>query len=202
MYLSLLTSKAVSLLVSQKFASVQERATCLISGAFKTTAAEAFHLLPMTSGQKKSITNTNQPNPCYSNGNDLTKITRGTKARGDGRRRRHRYGRRGDALRSPEIPSLVDEKIQGREAATEQHNNIINTKENPPQAIYTDGSGQDGGIGIVAMMQIPGVQPSQREALSQMGTDNTATVYAAELQDIDMGFEAVRGVSLRGNQHN
>jgi hypothetical protein len=92
--------------------------------------------------------------------------------------------------------------IQGREAATEQHNNIVNTKETPPQAIYPDSSGQDGGIGIVAMMQIPGVEPSQREALSQMGTDNTATVYAAELQGIDMGFEAVRGASLRGDQHN
>jgi hypothetical protein len=34
--------------------------------------------------RKKSITNTNRPNLCSSNGNDLTKITRGTKARGVG----------------------------------------------------------------------------------------------------------------------
>jgi hypothetical protein len=80
MYLSLLTSKAVSLLVSQKFASVQERATCLISGAFKTTAGSAFHLLPMTRRTEKKHYEYEPAPLCSSNGNDLTKITRGADA--------------------------------------------------------------------------------------------------------------------------
>jgi hypothetical protein len=78
--------------------------------------------------------------------------------------------------------------IEDREIAVQHHNQISfkDTKERP-LILYTDGSGIDGKIGAAAVA----VDLKDQYAHSQMGDDETSTVYAAELRAIEMSLALV-----------
>ncbi|KAJ5227661.1 hypothetical protein N7489_008369 [Penicillium chrysogenum] len=77
--------------------------------------------------------------------------------------------------------------IEDRETAMNHHNKILlKNSEQRPLILYTDGSGIDGKIGAAAI-----VNPEKEYAHSQMGDEETSTVYAAELRAIEMALALV-----------
>lgn len=77
--------------------------------------------------------------------------------------------------------------IEDREAAVNHHDQIlIRASSERPLIIYTDGSGIEGKVGAAAVIDL-----EDHVAHSQMGDDNTSTVYAAELRAIEMALESV-----------
>lgn len=77
--------------------------------------------------------------------------------------------------------------IEDREAAVNNHNQILTKDpEERPLILYTDGSGIDGRIGAAAVVDL-----EDQHAHSQMGDDDTSTVYAAELRAIEVALEMV-----------
>lgn len=67
------------------------------------------------------------------------------------------------------------------------HNKILlKNSQQRPLILYTDGSGTEGKIGAAAI-----VNPEEEYAHSQMGDEETSTVYAAELRAIEMALALV-----------
>ncbi|KAJ5313174.1 uncharacterized protein N7443_000058 [Penicillium atrosanguineum] len=77
--------------------------------------------------------------------------------------------------------------IEDREVAVKRHDQIlaIGWRERPV-ILYTDGSGIEGRIGAAAIVDL-----EDQHAHSQMGDENTSTVYAAELRAIEMALALV-----------
>lgn len=74
--------------------------------------------------------------------------------------------------------------IEDREAAKTTHDKIWYQLEEPLR-LYTDGSGYQGGIGAA-------VYWGGESRLCHMGTDEMATVYAAELRAVEMALEIIK----------
>ena len=74
--------------------------------------------------------------------------------------------------------------IEGTADKARQKHQDLMRKETAALHIYTDGSGINGHVGAAAVC--PTTQQTKR---SYMGTDNTSTVYAAELQGISLALD-------------
>lgn len=79
--------------------------------------------------------------------------------------------------------------VEEREQARTTHDRIVNQL-SAPVRLYTDGSGYQGGIGAAVYPVYPNIQDDSR--LCNMGTDDDATVYAAELRAIEMALEVIK----------
>ncbi|OQD72542.1 hypothetical protein PENANT_c238G09961, partial [Penicillium antarcticum] len=198
--------------ISQPFAAIQKQAACLISGAFKSTAAEALntelHLPPISVHMNRLVKETalrlrtgpesavpptmlrRRPADerdwagwtpmeaqAWKAGGCLTAppntLTRGWESR------------KAFVLAPWQAPPEVI--IEDREAAVNNHNQILTKDPGArPLILYTDGSGIDGKIGAAAVVGL-----EDQHVHSQMGDDNTSTVYAAELRAIEMALEMV-----------
>ncbi|KAJ5303938.1 uncharacterized protein N7443_003598 [Penicillium atrosanguineum] len=77
--------------------------------------------------------------------------------------------------------------IEDREVAVKRHDQIlaIDWRERPA-ILYTDRSGIEGRIGAAAIVDL-----EDQHTHSQMGDENTSTVYAAELRVIEMALALV-----------
>lgn len=77
--------------------------------------------------------------------------------------------------------------IEDREAALAQHNQILSRDpETRPLIMYTDGSGIEGKVGAAAVDE-----NGETVIQSQMGDDDTTTVYSAEMRAIEMTLKYV-----------
>jgi ribonuclease HI len=83
--------------------------------------------------------------------------------------------------------------IDNRETAVQRHKEIT-TLASRPLVIYTDGSGYEGRIGAAMIVDL-----DDQHRLSQMGTDDMSTVYAAELRAIEMALDYVRNTQEINN---
>ncbi|QQK45660.1 Reverse transcriptase, putative [Penicillium digitatum] len=79
--------------------------------------------------------------------------------------------------------------IEEREQARNTYDSI-ERQLRAPVRLYTDGSGYQGGIGAAVYPAYPSVQNESR--LCNMGSDDDATVYAAELHAIEMALEVIQ----------
>ncbi|KAJ5819485.1 hypothetical protein N7474_005076 [Penicillium riverlandense] len=183
-YQPLLISKTKARTISQPFVGIQKRAACLISGAFRTTAAEALN------------TELHLP-PIAINMDRLVKETALRLRTGPARK----LGQRADASRLPRtlLPREWESRkafvqapwqappeviIEDREVAVERHNQVLmKDSREKPLIFYTDGSGIEGRIGAAAIVDL-----EDQHVHSQMGDDGTSTVYAAELRAIEMAL--------------
>ncbi|KUM55612.1 hypothetical protein ACN42_g11637 [Penicillium freii] len=84
--------------------------------------------------------------------------------------------------------------IEDREQARSTHEKAISRLS---VRLYTDGSGYQGGIGAAVYPVHPNAQDDSR--LCNMGTDDDATVYAAELRAIEMALEIIKEKSTNDN---
>ncbi|KAJ5393043.1 hypothetical protein N7465_012017 [Penicillium sp. CMV-2018d] len=78
--------------------------------------------------------------------------------------------------------------IEDREAARITHDRIWYQLEEPLR-LYTDGSGYQGGIGAAVYWE-------GESRLCHMGTDEMATVYAAELRAVEMALEIIKDMII------
>lgn len=77
--------------------------------------------------------------------------------------------------------------IDDRKTAVEFHEHIvIKASEERPLIVYTDGSGIEGRMGAAVVVDL-----EDYVAHSQMGDENTTTVYAAELRASEMALDSV-----------
>ena len=184
--------------ITREFANIQKRAACLITGAFRTTAAEALNaelnLMPIRQylDQLVKITAIRiRTGPIH--GIPEGMLTRRTDHQltlgGYTPMEAHAWKKDG-CLRAPpgtlagkwesreayvqapwrELPRIV---IDEREKAVSVHDSVL--KENTRVSIYTDGSGYQGYIGTAMVI------PQLRRQLTEcIGTEDTSTVYAAE----------------------
>jgi ribonuclease HI len=202
----LLENKRTQETICRPFASIQKRAACLISGAFKTTAAEALnvelHLLPIAIHMDRLVKDTAlrlRTGPIFAvpptmlrcrpaddrdwsgwtpmeaqawrKGGCLTALPEAVAGRWESRKAFVR-----EPWRAP--PEVI---IEDRETAVTTHSKLT-TETKGPLVIYTDGSGFEGRVGAAA------VGPDCHRH-SQMGTEATTTVYAAELRAIGLALE-------------
>ncbi|KAG0157845.1 hypothetical protein PDIDSM_5356 [Penicillium digitatum] len=79
--------------------------------------------------------------------------------------------------------------IEERERAINTHKRTTEQLYAPAR-LYTDGSGYQGGIGAAVYPAYPYRRNEAR--LCNMGTDDDATVYAAELRAIEMALEVIK----------
>jgi ribonuclease HI len=184
--------------ITREFATIQKRAACLISGAFRTTAAEALnielHLLPIRYQLDQLVKATAiriRTGPIHGipKGMLVRRTNQELGLGGYTPMEAHAWKTDG-CLRAPpgtlagewesreayvqppwrEPPPVV---IDEREIAESVHNRLL--KENSRVMVYTDGSGYHGYIGT--SMVIPQFQRQMTECI---GTEDTSTVYAAE----------------------
>lgn len=81
-----------------------------------------------------------------------------------------------------QAPPPPEVTIDDREAAVAFHGQImVKASKERPLIIHTDGSGTEGRVGAA----------EDHVAHSQMGDDNTTTVYAVELHAIEMALGSV-----------
>jgi hypothetical protein len=207
-YQPMVISKMKARTVSQPFVTIQKRAACLISGAFRTTAAEALstelHLPPIAIHMKRLVKETAirlRTGPAFAvpatmlrrrpvdetdwsgwtpmeaqawkTGGCLT-TPPGTLATN--------WERRKAFVQAPwQAPPEVI--IEDRDTAVKSHDHILSKDPRErPLILYTDGSGIEGRIGAAV------VDLRNHHTHSQMGDDDTSTVYAAELRGIEMAL--------------
>ncbi|KAJ5330279.1 zinc knuckle domain protein [Penicillium atrosanguineum] len=211
-YQAVVIPKTKARTISQPFAGIQKRAACLISGAFRTTAAEALNTelylppaaihmdrlvketaLRLRTGSAFAVPPTmlrRQPNDerdwagwtpmeaqAWKTGGCLTAPP--------GTLTRHWESRKAFVQAPWQAPPEVI--IEDREVAVKRYDQIlaIGWRERPV-ILYTDGSGIEGRIGAAAIVDL-----EDQHAHSQMGDENTSTVYAAELRAIEMALALV-----------
>ena len=211
-YQPLLISKTKARAINQTFVGVQKRAACLISGAFRTTAAEALntelHLPPIAIHMNQLVKETAlrlRTGPAFAVPTTMLRRrpndeidwagwtpmeaqawkTGGCLTAPPGTLARHWESRKAFIQAPWQAPPEVI--IEDREIAVERHNQIL-TKDSRerPLILYTDGSGIEGRIGAAAIVDL-----EDQHAHSQMGDDGTSTVYAAELRAIEMALTMV-----------
>ncbi|KAJ5506147.1 hypothetical protein PEX1_013920 [Penicillium expansum] len=77
--------------------------------------------------------------------------------------------------------------IEDRDVAVDRHNQILfKTSRDRPLILYTDRNGIEGKVGAAVVVNL-----EDHIAHSQLGDDDTSTVYAAELRTIGMGLALV-----------
>lgn len=191
------------------FAGIQKRAACLISGAFRTTAAEALnaelHLMPMRQqlDQLAKMTAIRiRTGPALGiPGGMLTKRTDEELVLGGYTPMEAHVWKKGGCLMAPpstlagawenreayiqepwrEPPRVI---IDEREVAISIHNSIH--KQNAHTMVYTDGSGYQGYIGAAAVIPALNVQVTEC-----IGTEGTSTVYAGEACGIGFALKSL-----------
>ncbi|KAG0158136.1 hypothetical protein PDIDSM_5649 [Penicillium digitatum] len=173
----------------KQFANIQSRAACLMSGAFKTTAREALdielHLLPMQQ-QLDRLVQLAAIRGVYTDGGPNLE---------EGWLPHYTLGAIGEYLGEQEgiHPGTMDQAprvyIEERERAINTHKRTTEQLYAPAR-LYTDGSGYQGGIGAAVYPAYPYRRNEAR--LCNMGTDDDATVYAAELRAIEMALEVIK----------
>ncbi|KAJ5111866.1 zinc knuckle domain protein [Penicillium alfredii] len=205
-------SKSKAQSICRPFAAIQKQAACLISGAFRTTAAEALnaelHLPPISihvnrlvkeialrlrTGPELGIPPTMvRRRPAHERawtgwtpmeaqawkmGGCLTALPDTLAINWE--------SRKAFVLAPWQAPPEVI--IQDREAAVAFHEQmVVKAPRERPLILYTDGSGIEGRVGAAAVIDL-----EDHVAHSQMGDDNTTTVYAAELHAIEIALESV-----------
>ncbi|KAJ5117510.1 zinc knuckle domain protein [Penicillium atrosanguineum] len=211
-YQPMLISKTKSRTISQPFVGIQKRAACLISGAFRTTAAEALnielYLPPLAIHMNRLVKETAlrlRTGPAFAVPPTMLRRrpnderdwagwtpmeaqawkTGGCLTAPPGTLTRHWESRKAFVQAPWQAPPEVI--IEDREVAVERHDRIlaIDWRERPT-ILYTDGSGIEGRIGAAAIVDL-----EDQHAHSQMGDENTSTVYAAELRAIEMALALV-----------
>ncbi|KAJ5543315.1 zinc knuckle domain protein [Penicillium sp. DV-2018c] len=204
-YQPMLTTKTKTRTICKPFAAIQKQAACMISGAFRTTAAEALnvelHLPPILNRLVKETALRIRTGPVFAvpplmlrrrpaEERDWAGWTpmeaQAWKAGGcltAPPRTVSKWESRKAFIQAPwQAPPKVI--IEDREVAVNHHDEILaKVSEKRPLIMYTDGSGIDGKIGAAAVIDL---QP--QHAHSQMGDDETSTVYAAELRAIEMAL--------------
>ncbi|QQK42055.1 reverse transcriptase [Penicillium digitatum] len=198
----------------KQFANIQSRAACLMSGAFKTTAREALdielHLLPMQQQLDRLVQLAAiriRTGPAYAVPKTML-VERGhmQKQRGGYTPMEAQTWKKGGCLTTPLGP--LASTWESRKAYIqapwtkpprvyiEERERAINTHKRTteqlyaPARLYTDGSGYQGGIGAAVYPAYPYRRNEAR--LCNMGTDDDATVYAAELRAIEMALEVIK----------
>ncbi|EKV14892.1 Reverse transcriptase, putative [Penicillium digitatum PHI26] len=198
----------------KQFASIQARAACPISGAFKTTAREALdvelHLLPMQQQLDRLVRLAAiriRTGPAYAIPKTMLRERSKTqRQRGGWTPMEAQSWKKGGCLTA--IPDALPREWESRKAyiqapwskppkvhieEREQARNTYDSIERQlraPVRLYTDGSGYQGGIGAAVYPAYPSVQNESR--LCNMGSDDDATVYAAELHAIEMALEVIQ----------
>ncbi|EED11528.1 hypothetical protein TSTA_008240 [Talaromyces stipitatus ATCC 10500] len=195
--------------ITRDFAMIQKRAACLISGAFRTTAAETLnielYLLPIRYQldqltKATAIRIRTAPAHGIPNGMLTRRINDELALGGYTPMEAHAWktggcltappgtlageGERRDAYVQPpwrEPPHVV---IDEREIAVSVHNRMV--KGNSRVLIYTDGSRYQGYIGT--SMVIP---QFGRQLTECIGMEHTSTVYAAEACGIKFALETL-----------
>ncbi|KAJ5766658.1 reverse transcriptase [Penicillium nucicola] len=211
-YQHMLISKSKAKAICRPFVAIQKQAACLISGAFRTTSAESLNTelylppilihmnrlvketaLRLRTGPELGIPSTmvrRRPMhekdwsgwtpmeaQAWKTGGCLTALPH-TLAR-------QWENRKAFVLAPWQAPPEVN--IEDRETAGAFHEQIVVIASNErPLIAYTDGSGIEGRVGAAAVIDL-----EDHVAYSQMGDDNTTTVYAAELRAIEMALDSV-----------
>jgi hypothetical protein len=208
-YQPMVISKKKARTISQPFVAIQKRAACLISGAFRTRAAEALntelHLPPITIHMNRLVKETPlrlRTGPAFAipptmlrrrpaDERDWSGWTPmeaqawkvdgcltappGTLAR--------QWESRKAFVQAPwqALPEVI---IEDRESAVNNHDQILaKDSRERPVILYTDGSGIEGRIGAAVVVDL-----EEHPTHSQMGDEDTSTVYAAELHAIEMAL--------------
>jgi ribonuclease HI len=203
-----MTQKQVTTTI-RDFATIQKRAACLISGAFRTTAAEALnielHLLPIRQ-QLEQLTKMTairiRTGPAHGIPSGmLTKRTDEELTLGGYTPMEAHAWKTGGCLTAPprtlagqwesreayvqapwhEPPKII---IDEREKAISAHNSIL--KDNTHTMVYTDGSGYQGYIGAAAVIPAMNVQITEC-----IGTESTSTVYTGESCGIKFALKSL-----------
>lgn len=197
--------------VIQQFVTVQKRAACLISGAFRTTAAEALNvelwLLPVKLQMERLAAETairirTGPEHAIPEGLRRKRPISETKLGGQTPLEIQAWTKNGCLVAPPgsvaghwesrwaftrapwhKPPEVF---IEEREQATATHNATIQ-KDDKPLVVYTDGSGYQSQVGAAAVVPDMGVKASRH-----LGPESVSTVYAAELLGIQMALETVK----------
>ena len=211
-YQPMLISKSKSQAICRPFVAIQKQAACLISGAFRTTSAEALntelHLPPISIHMSRLVKETALR---LRTGPEL-----GIPSTMVGRRPAHERDwsgwtpmeaqawKTGGCLTAPpgtltrlwesrkafvlapwQAPPVVI--IEDRKTAVEFHEQtMVKASQERPLIVYTDGSGIEGRMGAAVVVDL-----EDHVAHSQMGDENTTTVYAAELRAIEMALDLV-----------
>ncbi|OQD73321.1 hypothetical protein PENANT_c211G00669, partial [Penicillium antarcticum] len=211
-YQPMLISKSKAQAICRPFAAIQKQTACLISGAFRTTAAEALntelHLPPISIHMNRLVKEaalrlrtgpqlgipptiirrrpaherdwsgwTPMEAQAWKTGGCLTAPPE-TLAR-------IWESRKAFVLAPWQAPPEVI--IDDRKIAVEFHEHIVvKASEERPLIVYTDGSGIEGRMGAAVVVDL-----EDHVAHSQMGDENTTTVYAAELHAIEMALDSV-----------
>lgn len=211
-YQPMLISKSKARAICRPFVATQKQAGCLISGAFRTTAAEALntelHLPPISIHIDRLVKETAlrlRTGPSFAVPHTMLRRrpaeerswagwtpmeaqawkTGGCLATPPGTLARNWESRKAFVLAPWQAPPEVT--IEEREVAIDQHNQLLRKgPEDRPLIMYTDGSGIDGKVGAAAVNE-----SGEQIAQSQMGEDDSSTVYSAELRAIEMALELV-----------
>ncbi|OQE71313.1 hypothetical protein PENNAL_c0107G01286, partial [Penicillium nalgiovense] len=211
-YQPMLISKLKARTISRPFVTIQKQAACLISGALRTTAAEALnaelHLPPILIHMNRLVKETAlrlRTGPDFAVPPTMARRrpaderdwagwspmeaqawkTGGCLTAPPGTLARVWESRKAFVQAPWQAPPKVI--IEDREVAVERHDQIlmIDSRERP-LILYTDGSGIEGRIGAAVVVDL-----EDQHAHSQMGDDSTSTVYAAELRAIEMALAMV-----------
>lgn len=196
------------------FATIQKRAACLISGAFRTTAAEALnvelHLLPIRSQldqltKMTAIRIRTRPSHGIPSGMLMKRTEEELTLGGYTPMEAHSW-KTGGCLTAPpdtlagmwesrdayvqepwhERPKIV---IDEREKAISTHDSIL--KADAHTSVYTDGSGYQGYIGAAAVIPARNIQITEC-----IGTERTSTVYAGEACGIKFALKSLIRLTL------
>ncbi|KAJ6168289.1 reverse transcriptase [Penicillium chrysogenum] len=208
-YQPMVISKMKARTISQPFVAIQKRAACLISGALRTTAAEALntelYLPPIAIHMNRLVKETAlrlRTGPTFAVPPTMLRRrpvderdwsgwtpmeaqawkTGGCLAAPPDTLARTWESRKAFVQAPWQAPPEVI--IEDRETAVKNHNLIL-TKDprERPLILYTDGSGIEGRVGAAAIVDL-----EDQYFHSQMGNDDTCTVYAAELRAIEMAL--------------
>lgn len=192
------------------FAAIQKRAAVLISGAFRTTAAEALnielHLLPMRLQMEQLTKETalrirtgpTHAMPTYLR---VQRSEEETKLGGFTPMEVHAW-KKGGCLEAPpnalhgnwesreafvRAPWHAPPKviIEEREEATRLHNVMLHKLTDKPLMLYTDGSGFQGQV-AASMVSLQ----TKKQWTECLGTEGSSTVYAGEARGIEFALRA------------
>jgi ribonuclease HI len=207
-YQPMVISKMKARSISQPFVTIQKRAACLISGAFRTTAAEALntelYLPPIAIHMNRLVKETAvrlRTGPAFAVPPTMLRRrplderdwsgwtpmeaqawkTGGCLMAPPGTLSGNWESRKAFVQAPWQAPPEVT--IEDRDIAVKSHDHILSKDPRErPLILYTDGSGIEGKIGAAV------VDLQNHHAHSQMGDDDTSTVYAAELRGIEMAL--------------
>lgn len=208
-YQPMVISKMKARIISQPFVAIQKRATCLISGALRTTAAEALnaelYLPPIAIHMNRLVKETAvrlRTGPAFAVPPTMLRRRPVEERDWSGWTPMEAQAwKTGGCLTAPPgtLASCWESRktfvqapwqappeviIEDRDTAVKSHDHILSKgPRERPLILYTDGSGIEGRIGAAAVVHL-----EDRYAHSQMGDDDTSTVYAAELHAIEMAL--------------